>query len=1006
MAQVYDPETNDSTSRWAPGEGHNAPAGKSSDPRGDLQQAESGGNNFYNPDGEKSLDADSLNSAENFAGNDTLGRGFNAGDTGGSDRLKSFLQNKRRLRNAVGVSAVCATITGLLIAGFLALLPLRIESLIQNVKQAFGATSEKAIGDTGERLFDRYMINKVLPNIGGACHSTISAKCSAAKSSGNGPVPRLYNAWRETKLENKLAKKYGIVLGKQNGKYYINTNGKKFDLGKNPSSIFDMPGTTSTRSRAEVRAAISKALEGETLWKRVFFRFRYGKFIAKKYGIVRCVITCKVGDKFADKVAVKKLAAKAYIAQRVIAPVSENYAIIMLCVASGECDNTSLERATPDQDTRRSKGEAKILENLHAYMELHKGDRKLAELIGKADEIGKDGFSKFLAKKIGEKIGGEAGSKVVGHSVPFIGWIVTIVRITNAMSTIGPMLKYMSYATNAAAAVQLYQAYATVSSEMKSGNVDATELGSFTDALSTNLDGSDGNQSDGTQTPLYQHLYGSNSPDVASVIGGIFTGNIAYADSTQPEKKYTCDNGQPVPAGELVCSEEKLANGNKTIDKISGSVRSVTSKIPGYGALAGVANAYDRFVGDAFGAVFGPACNLIWGCKDATTKIGDWTKDLAKSMVVSPFSPNQSGGRTSDMIIAGGDVAYNSACQEELGCAKMSDVAVNNIRNEMLAKQQAEFNSQSVFARMFSTDSPYSMVSRLAMVMPTNLQSASSSFAGLLTNSFSTFGNAIFSIFSPAKAFAGTPPAKDPFGVIQNGVGEVPDNPGKYWDDNCVNGPMGKYDEATGKLDISDWLNNSDNVTQDKNTGEAVYLKPNYCKLIQSSVEALGGMSDSSLLPQDTMNGGTGSSGDTSEPAASGDVQDLAQQLLDSPNVSFPYHDAVSGLTVGDVLKQVAKTGKGQVNSPDVSFREVAVSPKLLQALIEYAKDHKIGLNALTNGDHSSTSNHYKGIAVDIACSPALDRAAFEKIATKYGGKNNGEVCPGNSHWHYDFPKQ
>jgi hypothetical protein len=93
----------------------------------------------------------------------------------------------------------------------------------------------------------------------------------------------------------------------------------------------------------------------------------------------------------------------------------------------------------------------------------------------------------------------------------------------------------------------------------------------------------------------------------------------------------------------------------------------------------------------------------------------------------------------------------------------------------------------------------------------------------------------------------------------------------------------------------------------------------------------------------------------------------------------------------------------GLVNSPDVTFKEVPVSAKLLQALVEYAKTHKIGLNALTNADHSSTSNHYKGIAIDIACTPALDRTAFEAIAAKYGGANNGEVCPDDRHWHYDF---
>lgn len=141
---------------------------------------------------------------------------------------------------------------------------------------------------------------------------------------------------------------------------------------------------------------------------------------------------------------------------------------------------------------------------------------------------------------------------------------------------------------------------------------------------------------------------------------------------------------------------------------------------------------------------------------------------------------------------------------------------------------------------------------------------------------------------------------------------------------------------------------------------------------------------------------------DSDSSEVSGNAKELAQQLLDNPNVTYPYVDT-KGVTAKDVLEEVVSTGKGIVNSPDVSKTSVAVSENLLKALVEYAKDHKIGLNPITNADHSSTSNHYKGTAVDIACDPALDRGAFDAIAEKYGGKNNGEVCPGDSHWHYDF---
>lgn len=182
-----------------------------------------------------------------------------------------------------------------------------------------------------------------------------------------------------------------------------------------------------------------------------------------------------------------------------------------------------------------------------------------------------------------------------------------------------------------------------------------------------------------------------------------------------------------------------------------------------------------------------------------------------------------------------------------------------------------------------------------------------------------------------------------------------------------------------------------DNLKSDDALHYRLYLLDN---LHESSLTDLENVTQNTLIGEDT--GPIPGTGDVEN------IKNLAQQLLDNPNVTYPYTDSM-GVNVRQVLEGVAKTGKGLVNSPDVDFDEVAVSERMLQALVEYAKTNKIGLNALTNADHSSNSNHYKGIAVDIACTPALNRSVFETIAAKYGGTNNGEICPDDRHWHYDF---
>lgn len=133
-------------------------------------------------------------------------------------------------------------------------------------------------------------------------------------------------------------------------------------------------------------------------------------------------------------------------------------------------------------------------------------------------------------------------------------------------------------------------------------------------------------------------------------------------------------------------------------------------------------------------------------------------------------------------------------------------------------------------------------------------------------------------------------------------------------------------------------------------------------------------------------------------------VQALAQLLLNNPNVSFPYRDT-KGMSAKEVLEEIVRSGRGPLNTPDTNETSTSVNPNMLRALVEYAKEHKIGINPITNADHSAQSNHYKGDAVDLNCSPALDRDAFEKIAARYGGTNNGEVCPTDKHYHYDFKR-
>ncbi len=137
---------------------------------------------------------------------------------------------------------------------------------------------------------------------------------------------------------------------------------------------------------------------------------------------------------------------------------------------------------------------------------------------------------------------------------------------------------------------------------------------------------------------------------------------------------------------------------------------------------------------------------------------------------------------------------------------------------------------------------------------------------------------------------------------------------------------------------------------------------------------------------------------DTGGGAASGSVKELAQQMLDNPKITYWTNN---GVNTRDIVSTMAQTGKGTVTASNTSTKETDVNPAILQFVLEVAKEYPIMVNAITDKTHSSTSNHYKGKAIDLDNngSNSPPTSVLDPIAAKYGGKRNNET----THWHYDF---
>lgn len=813
--------------------------------------------------------ADELKDDEAKTADDTVGKGYKNSkkDANKNAKFSASMQGKSKLKKRIAIAGAAAGgsfLGGLLI--FLAMLPLKIEHVVNNLQDHFAAASETALDQETENLFDNYMVSKVMPNLGkGKCHSTIDATCVALTSSGNSPVSRLYNSWSTSRLENKMATKYNLQVGYKNGQYYINDGHSNLNLGDRNSahSIF---GDSNTRpsTRSEIRQAVRESLSQATLYDKMFTRFKMGALLESKYGIKRCLVACNTRDKFTDNINNKKLAAKGLLIQRVISPMSESYGIILQCIIGG---GDTCSSVTPSDDSsvdnsgdqeRTSKFQQNLQSQLDAFAEKF-GQEALDNLLKDATDISDKGFTRYLVGKIATKLGVDVGEdKAIDSAIPVIGWINFAATTIGQLDNIGPKLKALNYAVASAGAVELYMSYRTVADEAKSGHMDATELGSFANTLSDDTQ-LDGKGMDMTSTPLYASLMGG---------GGTQSG----------KSQYKCNDGSSVPSGKLICDEENLSGGSS----VANAVSNVENNIPGWGALTAIASAWNGTVGTLYNAVKGTLSDVTnWlfshlpgmsTFQDAISSlISPLMSAITKFLIPSPFSDNMSGGRTFDMMAAGSDVAENKSCQVQLGCAQVSAQAMANIQNKQIAEKKAEFDSMPLFARMFNTSTPDSLISKLALAMPTNMLTATNdTTASILSNPFGKIGNIFSNLFTHNTAFAAQTAQPDPFGVPQMAYTNISTDP-NFWDENCVNGPLATYDSSTQKLDVSKWL---DQQKVDPNTGEAVATTPNQCLLMLSAVQSSGGLSDPSLLPSSST-----STASSTTPATPGTYQNPLRDI-------------------------------------------------------------------------------------------------------------------------------
>jgi hypothetical protein len=932
-----------------------------------------------------------LAKAESNPTTDIPGTASESGGVSSSFRSRAgtLLKSRRNQALAAGGTGVI----GLGIAGtifFSGLFPvLRINSFVQTLQDHFFAGSDSAADKATNKLLQTYLVKKVMPGmVTNKCTSTLVSKSCAAASDATNPVGALFNTWKDARLENKLATNQGMEIIRQGNAFYFKSNNlsQRIALGEyTPNNTKTFEDKAYARmSRSDIRTEMTRGLSNETLYQKVKYRLLFGDLIQHKYNIRRCLAACAQRDKFNDSVDAKKLAFKSWLNERIIAPRSEMYSLVLDCALSSfDCTNGD---EIGDDGQHTSQFERDLQVRLSEFRARY-GESSLDDLYKSSAELREKGVIGFFVGKLL----GETAGKLATKGIPVVGWIDLGARLVAGAQNAGPALKKLTYVTMANTAVSTYMLYRTSADEVKAGKTDATILGSIDDSLNASASKDQGGRA-GEDSPVLKSISGRPATTTAFS----FTPSVSAAASVGP---YKCDDLKPLGGQTLACPEESV--GAESTVGTGARYLSNLANSPMYATAGFTADIWLKTGGallDFVGTGLGWLTNAIstallpQGWQD---KIAEISKAIittvVENVVVNPVTDKVSGARLVQVSAIGADIAGNDYLHYGLGGRVGSAAEVASLQAEQQKAKAAEFNRQPLFARLFSTDMPQSFLSRVAVATPTSFSTAGTTLSSVFSNPFTNLMNG-FAAFLPSHN-ASAAPSADPFGVTQYVITDTDiakmGDPEDYVKANCTD--MAAANKAWGEQAV-----------ESEDTGMFENNTVNGCLFWQGAVGMAGGKYNESLIQtSDTspVTAGTGT-------ATTGPI-DKATVFQDSSNIPCAagtndlgiqdgYHDGVKvpiricGVPGLPSTSSESTGGFGVKNANGLGIVNSRVSANVLAMMQAAAKDgvkmaadstfrtqsHQVqlceGNGACRQGTYTLVaqpgySNHQMGVAIDFS---------------------------------------
>ncbi len=616
MPEAYDPEQLDEAEKAATG-----PAQPRRDP---YSRSTKGGSIRYSPTGtgtKTSPDATSTSTAPgqvNYSADvPEAEQSLYTSSTSDKGRtvFGNFFKNKPRSVIIGGVAG--AGIAGAGVALFLALLPLKVLHIVQNLENRYFATSHNAGQKAADSFISSYYRNHVLQGLS-SCKGTIDISCKNGPITGKDLISKGFRALagqdengvpRFEPFEHQLAREKGIYLKLENvngkSRYYVSKPGVTAGLGLDVTdltkegetlgNIIDRaPASSFNRvSTREFKQIVYKSYQDATFWKKVMIHIKAGRMLETKYAVRRFIPDRPTPIKNA------KNSFKIFLAERILMPRSEMLGIAVVCLFddSEACDIIRTTQPTehtiaPDGsgctagcDTNgqaKSKPELEMQQKLDALAArfVRKFDQKeLDALQALFADINKKGFTAYAAEKSFKALFGfftddgtakaSSASDLLTKWLPYIGAMDTLSKFVDAINKLPAKAQKFNYVLGSTAMIQMFNMYRSYADQMKHGDVSASMAGTFADSLGPNyVDPNSPDPLGGTAqaetTPLYQTLIGGKDykAPTNNTLGNLFSpkASAASASSTTSSKflSFSCKDGKGPPAGKSICPEHNL----------------------------------------------------------------------------------------------------------------------------------------------------------------------------------------------------------------------------------------------------------------------------------------------------------------------------------------------------------------------------------------------------------------------------------------------------------------